>query len=357
MDGFKTHKFGVYSAYYDDRNTSNPIIRVIGVTRVEQPENVTCRLYYDTIQHQEGSEDTMNRKYLSHNHMKSESFSDVPGTITLLQEQHEAYYHACYILCPLNDSDFHTGKSFTIPTDVGISSIMLPDLNNTYRLPIVNSNEHNSTEKYRAFKNEIGLCVKPIHSFYNNWLELVTFIELNKILGVSKFIVYNESMSENVNCVFKYYKESENLVSIKSWNLLQNLELVTHQDASNLNLTSLYKDKISKSVIQNRGVLAALNDCLYQHMYEYKYLFSMDLDEFIIPHMHDTIPEMLKHMRSNDDKNMDDDEHFKRGKNNILKLSNPNSATSYIFQNAMFYQQYGKSFAPWARIIIAIRFY
>lgn len=185
--------------------------------------------------------------------MKSERFYDVPGAITLLQEQHEAYYHACYISCPLNVSVFHTGKGFPIPTDVGISSIILPDLNYTYRLPIVNSNEHNSTKNYPASKNKIGLCVKPIHSLYNNWLELVTFLELNKILGVSKFIVYNESMSENVNCVLKFYRESENLVSIMSWNLLQNLALVTHQDVASRNLTSLYKDKISKTVIKKQG--------------------------------------------------------------------------------------------------------
>ena len=47
IKGFKTHEFLVYSAYYDVRIRSEPLIRVIGVTRAKHPEKVTCRLFYD----------------------------------------------------------------------------------------------------------------------------------------------------------------------------------------------------------------------------------------------------------------------------------------------------------------------
>ena len=34
--------------------------------------------------------------------------------------------------------------------------------------------------------NTIGVCVKPLHFTYNKTLELLQFIELNRILGVSR---------------------------------------------------------------------------------------------------------------------------------------------------------------------------
>ena len=33
----------------------------------------------------------------------------------------------------------------------------------------------------------IGVCVKPLHFSYNKSLELLQFIELNRILGVSRY--------------------------------------------------------------------------------------------------------------------------------------------------------------------------
>ena len=79
-------------------------------------------------------------------------------------------------------------------------------------------------------------------------------------------------------------------------------------------------------------------------MYDYQYLISTDLDEFIIPHIHDTIPEMLEYLRHNNNEYLDIYGKLKNGFNNIPKRSNTNPPASYIFQNAMFYLQYGTSF-------------
>ena len=43
----------------------------------------------------------------------------------------------------------------------------------------------------------IGVCVKPLHFSYNKSLELLQFIELNRILGVSRYVApshYNNSL-------------------------------------------------------------------------------------------------------------------------------------------------------------------
>ena len=79
-------------------------------------------------------------------------------------------------------------------------------------------------------------------------------------------------------------------------------------------------------------------------MNEYQYLFSVDLDEFIIPHMHETLPEMLKYLHSTDVKYLDKHARQKYVKNNIQNTTNSNIITSYNFLNGFFYHHDGKSF-------------
>ena len=50
----------------------------------------------------------------------------------------------------------------------------------------------------------------------------------------------------------------------------------------------------SQKEIRTEGLFAALNDCLYRTMYRYKYLALVDLDEFIVPRLNDTLQELLR---------------------------------------------------------------
>ena len=328
----------VYSAYYDVRMTDKPNIRVFGVTRSVNPEKVLCRLYYNYNQKKFESKNDNNNIHVMND---KASFRDVHGKILVRLDEPEMmlakagiafvpkrfqsyFYHPCDIICPLYDLKHPRLTNNLIPVAVSIlprsSSRSVID----YKLPVLNS-ENGGTGTYVAAKNEVGLCVKPIHSNYDDWVELVSFIELNKILGVSKFIIYNESISENVNCILKYYEQKEKIVSTLSWDLV-----------------SKFKNK--KSQVRNRGVMSSLNDCFYRNMNEYQYLFSVDLDEFIIPHMHETLPEMLNYLHSTDVKYLDRHDRQKYVKNNVQNGTDSNIITSYNFLNVFFYQHDGKSF-------------
>lgn len=110
----------------------------------------------------------------------------------------------------------------------------------------------------------VSACVSPLHSKFNDKAQLMEWIELNKILGVEKFIFYLNSVSKNVLRVLKYY-ESKGDVSLMPWTLPRILG-----DASN-------------NYLHYYGQLAALNDCLYRSKGKSHYISSTDLDEFIIP--------------------------------------------------------------------------
>jgi hypothetical protein len=52
----------------------------------------------------------------------------------------------------------------------------------------------------------------------------------------------------------------------------------------------------SQTEIRTEGLFAALNDCLYRNMNDFRYLMLIDFDEFIVPHTNDTLPQMLAHV-------------------------------------------------------------
>ena len=305
VQGIKSHKFLVFSAYYDTRDKENPVIRVIGINPIKHSEKVKCRMYF-------------------RNENKHEFFVDVPASISRVRDHiKDELYQDCHVLCPLKfiKSSYYEDH---IPNSVSIMPLFQwspSDAKATNKLLVINS-KNGGTGTHKVQNTDIGVCVKPIHSHYNNTLEIIEFIELNKLLGAKKFIIYNESMSEEVSCVLNYYIQKENLVRIIKWDLLS---------------------KIDASSVAIRGVLSALNDCIYRNMNEFHYLMQIDLDEFIIPRIHNTIPEMLKYLDSHKT------ESVKLSRDQIANLKktaklrkNSRKTTAYSFQNAMFYLRFGK---------------
>ena len=118
-------------------------------------------------------------------------------------------------------------------------------------------------------------------------------------------------MSDEVSCVLNYYMKQEHSVSVMSWDLKVD----------------------SQTEIRTEGLFAALNDCLYRNMNNFHYLMLIDFDEFIIPHMNESIPDMLEYLNSN-----------KVLMKNGRKLLHPKLTSSYSFQNAFFYLQFGKTY-------------
>ena len=147
----------------------------------------------------------------------------------------------------------------------------------------------------KSIEPNIAVCVKPLHYEYNKVFKLIEFIEMNGILGVTQFILYNHTVGPNVDCVLQKYIDS-GVITMLSWNL--NME--------------------SQKEIRTEGLFAALNDCLYRTMNRYKYVLMIDIDELIVPYRHSNLLSMLKSMS---------------------KL-NGHRTGAYSFRNAFFYSQW-----------------
>ena len=118
-------------------------------------------------------------------------------------------------------------------------------------------------------------------------------------------------MPDEVSCVLNYYKNQDKSVSIMSWNLR--------------NLTSEIE-------IHDEGHMASVNDCVYRNMNDFRYLMPIDLDEFIIPHMNQTLQDMIGYLNSKE-------VEIKRDK----KVQSGKLVSSYNFQNSFFYIKLGKN--------------
>ncbi|XP_056644663.1 beta-1,4-galactosyltransferase galt-1 [Diorhabda sublineata] len=273
------YKFFVFSAYYDERKGQR-IVRVIGATKTRGAERVWCRLWYKA--------DSNSTAHVS---------LTVPAKIKVIRENWNLKYSACFVMCPLPANK-------TVPAAVSVVARPRdPPIN---LLAVINN--HNETSSMPSWINgggngatgpsqyKFGVCVKPLHFEYNRDLQILEFIEFNRLLGVEHFTFYNHTIGNQVNCILKDYAE-KGLVTILPWNL----------------------DMVSQKDIRTEGLFASLNDCLYRSMYKFSHILLIDLDEYILPKYNDTLGQMIDHL-----------------KNRL----NTRSTGSFSFQNAFFYLQW-----------------
>lgn len=119
---------------------------------------------------------------------------------------------------------------------------------------------------------EFGVCVPiafgsvPIHVF-------VEWMELTLLFGVMEVNVYDANMTGMAE-VFAYYSNR---------GLLRVFRTPPAIDLLNIDGIKL-------------GSVVALNDCMMRNLYRYRTIVVVDLDEFIIPRMHNDYTSMLQHI-------------------------------------------------------------
>ena len=257
------HKFYVYSAFYDDRK--GKIIRIVGATLTKKSNRVWCKYWYS-----------------------NSSTLILVGVVKIIRENWNLRYSACFVACPL--TIYKNGKQ-PIPPPESVSVMTDPGGNATNKLTV-----RNLDVDQEKVKNSFAVCVKPLHFEYNNINQIIEFIELNRLIGVDHFTLYNHTIGSEVGCILQNYVD-KGLITILPWKL--NIK--------------------SQKEIRTEGLFAALNDCLYRYMYRYKYILMIDLDEYIVPHSNTTLPELVDFLNTRAD---------------VRKIG------AISFQNSFFYLQW-----------------
>ncbi|XP_050346328.1 uncharacterized protein LOC126770803 [Nymphalis io] len=255
-------RFYVYSAYVERRTVA--AVRVIAATKTRGADAVMCRLW------------------LSDNRTVT-----LKARVKPIRENWNLRYSATYVLCLLRDSGIKPQET------VGASLSIVA--NTTPNRPPTNLLTVRDTEPKTGIEETLHVCVKPFHFSYSRDEWLVEWFELNRLLGVSHFYMYNESLSAQVTCLLDHYRK-QGLVTLLPWKL----------------------PIVSKVEIRTEGQFAAFNDCLYRSMATAGWLLVIDVDEVIMPRRERTLTALLTALRA--------------------AYNPPSKAPSaFLFRNAFFY--------------------
>ncbi|ESO07536.1 hypothetical protein HELRODRAFT_170076 [Helobdella robusta] len=126
-----------------------------------------------------------------------------------------------------------------------------------------------------------SVCVTPLHNNYNNVSQLIEMIEINRLFGANHFTFYKHSVGDELQRALNLY-EKEGIIDVLNWNLPVNVD-------------PFPEDPRIEIEIHYFAQLAALNDCLYRNFLKYKFIVFSDMDELIVPQLHNSWFEMLRH--------------------------------------------------------------
>ncbi|XP_029468820.1 beta-1,4-galactosyltransferase galt-1-like [Rhinatrema bivittatum] len=132
-----------------------------------------------------------------------------------------------------------------------------------------------------TFFVEFTVCISTMFGNYNNVLQFIQAIEMYKLLGAQKVMIYKTSCSQLIEKVLQYYT-SEGTVEVLLWPINEYLNI-----SPNWHYMNDGKD------IGYFAQLATLNDCIYRNMYRSKFVVLIDIDEIILPQKHQNWKEMM----------------------------------------------------------------
>ncbi|XP_053617291.1 uncharacterized protein LOC128679223 [Plodia interpunctella] len=133
---------------------------------------------------------------------------------------------------------------------------------------------HNDRPDPRVGRKEFAVCVKGLDFLHEDLsVRLVEWIEFLKIMGADKVFFYELQVHKNITKVLNYYK-NQGTVTVTPISL----------PGGQPNIPGLQHKYLKKKNTHKRQMeLIPYNDCLNRHMYEYRWLTLLDIDELIVP--------------------------------------------------------------------------
>ncbi|XP_027026872.1 glycosyltransferase family 92 protein [Tachysurus fulvidraco] len=180
-------------------------------------------------------------------------------------------YGASDVLCQ--------GKYTDFATHVAISADEHSDINNLGFLPVKNSRNKES------FMYNFTICISSLFGNYNNVLQFAQTMEIYKLLGVQRVVIYNTSCGSDLKRLLQHY-EREGFLEIVAWPIDQFL-----------NPSAGWNINVHKGDIQYYGQLVTLNECIYRHMYQSKYVLLNDIDEIIMPYKYPNLELLMESLQ------------------------------------------------------------
>ncbi|CAG5047500.1 unnamed protein product [Parnassius apollo] len=241
--------FHFYGAYMDARNTSRigPAVRVLAVHDRIKPALAThCQLWF------EEREAPVVVRNLEYKYVWNNKWGNYRDHVL------QPYLLACVLPAEVRH---------LIPASVSIVENPCDRATNNLRV-------HYDRPTPPAPRKEFAVCVKGLDFLHEDLsVRLVEWIEIVRILGADKIFFYELQVHPNITKVLDYYK-GLGLIEVTPITL----------PGGQPNLPGLQHMYLKKKTTHKRQMeLIPYNDCLYRHMYEYRWLALLDIDEVIVP--------------------------------------------------------------------------
>ncbi|KAL1021989.1 hypothetical protein UPYG_G00020800 [Umbra pygmaea] len=137
-----------------------------------------------------------------------------------------------------------------------------------------------------TFPLNFTVCVSSLFGNYNNVLQFAQSLEMYKLLGVQRVVVYNTSCGPDLEKLLQSYTQ-EGFVQVVPW------PIDKHMTPSSGWLYSEHGGDI-----QYYGQLVTLNDCVYRQMYQSRYVLLNDIDEIITPYQNETLNQLMDSLQT-----------------------------------------------------------
>ncbi|XP_062399804.1 uncharacterized protein LOC134089377 [Sardina pilchardus] len=136
-------------------------------------------------------------------------------------------------------------------------------------------------EVKQSFSYNFTVCISNLFGKYNNALQFAQTMEVYKLIGVQRVVIYNTSCGPDVDKVVTYYRR-EGMLEVVPWPIDKFLTPSTG-----------WKYDLHHGDIHYYGQLTTLNECIYRYMYQSKYLLLNDIDEIIMPYKHGKLDKLM----------------------------------------------------------------
>ncbi|CEF65991.1 Domain of unknown function DUF23 domain-containing protein [Strongyloides ratti] len=120
-----------------------------------------------------------------------------------------------------------------------------------------------------TYPHKLGVCIQPMF-LYNNYLELISFLEHWIAQNATKFYFYKNSFSHNIGKVLQHYKNHVKNIDIE----IINWSMLPYNNSQQFQNPNYFIYRLEPYV--------AVMDCMYRARYQVKYVAQVDIDELII---------------------------------------------------------------------------
>ncbi|XP_044023273.1 glycosyltransferase family 92 protein F13G3.3-like isoform X2 [Siniperca chuatsi] len=163
----------------------------------------------------------------------------------------------------------------------------------------------NNEKEEKKLQFNFTVCVSNLFGDYNNVLQFAQTLEMYRLLGVDRVVIYNTSCGSDLDRLLQSYSK-EGFVEMVPWPIHQHL-----------NPSRGWLFSQSGGDVHYFGQLTTLNECIYRSMDRSRYVLLNDIDEIIMPYQHNDLMSLM----------------------NMLQQQHPNTGV-FLIENHIFPKKY-----------------